>query len=163
MKAEVKAEWIKRLRSGKYTQTTGALHRVLGDDPRGDRYCCLGILCEIAVEQEVVKVFDPRPENNDRELEYGTDEGYAVSGVPPESVLVWAEVPKRQVSGRSVELHNDEFHFTVEKDTPLHEKLKETLGLSAYRGDDPEYSLVEMNDSGEFTFEEIADVIEQYF
>lgn len=164
MKAEVKAEWLKRLRSGKYTQTAGALHRVLGDDPGEHQFCCLGVLCEIAVEQEVVKVFDERPENDDRELEYGRTLMGAYTGVPPEEVLVWAEVPKRTLEDRhSTKINNDEFHFKVVPDSPLHEKLKAVVGLAEYRGENPEYSLVEMNDSGEFTFAEIADVIEQYF
>lgn len=40
MKPELKENWIKALRSGKYTQTSNHL-RV------NDGYCCLGVLCDV--------------------------------------------------------------------------------------------------------------------
>lgn len=47
MKKELKQKWIDALRSGKYTQTFGALKRVeeYEGNPVGD--CCLGVLCEV--------------------------------------------------------------------------------------------------------------------
>lgn len=163
MKAEVKAEWLKRLRSGEYKQTGGVLHRIVGDDDRVDTFCCLGVLCEIAVEQGVVKSFDSLPENSDREVDYGLTKSDATTGVPPQEVLVWAEVPKRQYDS-GLKVHNDEFHFEVEEGSEWHTRLGDTLnqGFAGSRSDRT-YSLVEMNDSGKFTFAEIADVIEQYF
>lgn len=47
MNREVKKKWIAALLSRKYKQGRHAL-RV------GDRYCCLGVLCELAVEAEVI-------------------------------------------------------------------------------------------------------------
>ena len=47
MEAELKSRWTARLRSGEYRQGKGAL-RKLGKD--SDSFCCLGVLCEIAVE-----------------------------------------------------------------------------------------------------------------
>jgi hypothetical protein len=42
MDAELKAKWVEALRSGKYQQLTpGGLRE-------GDRFCCLGVLCDIA-------------------------------------------------------------------------------------------------------------------
>ena len=41
MNPEIKAKWIEALRSGKYRQTKEYLKR-------GDKYCCLGVLCEVA-------------------------------------------------------------------------------------------------------------------
>lgn len=38
----LKKRWISALRSGKFRQGRGVLHR---SDNRGDRYCCMGILC----------------------------------------------------------------------------------------------------------------------
>jgi hypothetical protein len=49
---EVKAEWLKELRSGNYAQGSGYLRLSNGE------FCCLGILCEIAVKQGVI----PEPE-----------------------------------------------------------------------------------------------------
>jgi hypothetical protein len=46
--AEIMTEWTRRLESGDYLQGRGKLQE-------GDRYCCLGVLCEIAVEQGVIR------------------------------------------------------------------------------------------------------------
>ena len=44
MKAELKKEWIRRLRSGAYQQGTGYLR----DNSTGEEeYCCMGVLCDI--------------------------------------------------------------------------------------------------------------------
>lgn len=48
MNPEIKALWLEALRSGEYKQTTG----VLND---GCRYCCLGVLTDIAVQQGLGK------------------------------------------------------------------------------------------------------------
>lgn len=42
MKADLKAKWIKALRSGRYKQGKAELH------PTEDTYCCLGVLCKVA-------------------------------------------------------------------------------------------------------------------
>lgn len=54
---EIITEWVRRLRSGRYLQGVRALRR---PGQVGDTYCCLGVLCEIAVEQGVVE----KPEYN---------------------------------------------------------------------------------------------------
>lgn len=41
MKTEIKQLWIAALRSGEYQQGRGQLHT-------RDRFCCLGVLCDIA-------------------------------------------------------------------------------------------------------------------
>jgi hypothetical protein len=46
MNEEAKRLWVAALRSGKYDQTTGALRDGVG-------YCCLGVLCEVAIEAGV--------------------------------------------------------------------------------------------------------------
>ena len=40
LKDEVKSAWLEALRSGQYTQGRGALRA-------DDRYCCLGVLCDV--------------------------------------------------------------------------------------------------------------------
>lgn len=47
MNEEIKSRWIAKLESGDYDQTTGHLNV-------GSGYCCLGVLCEIAVEDGIV-------------------------------------------------------------------------------------------------------------
>ena len=55
MNPELKSRWIAKLRSGEYLQGKGAL-RKRGEEQ--DTFCCLGVLCEIAVEDGKVR----RPE-----------------------------------------------------------------------------------------------------
>lgn len=43
MNRALKEKWLKALRSGKYKQGTRLLR--YGDD--GDKFCCLGVLCDI--------------------------------------------------------------------------------------------------------------------
>jgi hypothetical protein len=47
IRREIYEEWLKRLRSGDYQKGVSYL-RV------GDKYCCWGVLCEIAVEADIV-------------------------------------------------------------------------------------------------------------
>ena len=44
MKPEVKKAWVKALRSGKYRKGKEYLRRQEG---KHDRYCCLGVLCDV--------------------------------------------------------------------------------------------------------------------
>lgn len=81
MDADIKQEWVRRLRSGDYKQGMAYLRRT------DDTYCCLGVLCEIAVEQNVI----PEPTNTNSFLE---DSYYAYgvgnTGVLPKVVMAWA-------------------------------------------------------------------------
>ncbi len=52
MNPEVKAEWIEALRSGEYKKGMG---RLRGADSPNDYYCCLGVLCELAVKAGVIE------------------------------------------------------------------------------------------------------------
>lgn len=52
MKPEIKDEWVKRLVSGIYPQGVSFLNSMGADRVR--RFCCLGVLCEMAVEDGVV-------------------------------------------------------------------------------------------------------------
>ena len=47
MNPEVKAKWLDALRGGTYQQGVGKLRDY-------DEYCCLGVLCDIAVEEGAV-------------------------------------------------------------------------------------------------------------
>lgn len=44
MDAQMKARWVKALRSGKYRQARGVLRT---SDAEGQTFCCLGVLCEV--------------------------------------------------------------------------------------------------------------------
>lgn len=69
MKAKVKKLWIKALRSNKYKQGRSQLKRGRDKDVR---YCCLGVLCEVAKGEGVIRSYR------------GTD------GFPSNKVLKWA-------------------------------------------------------------------------
>lgn len=47
MNAEVKKLWVEALRSGKYKQGKGSLRRVPSRSNDVDKFCCLGVLCDL--------------------------------------------------------------------------------------------------------------------
>jgi hypothetical protein len=53
----IQQEWVDALRSGKYKQGKGTLRR-------GDEFCCLGVLCEIAVKHGVIAPAKKEEETN---------------------------------------------------------------------------------------------------
>lgn len=48
MDQTIKAQWVAALRSGEYEQGRGTLH-----NPVANEYCCLGVLCDLAVRAGV--------------------------------------------------------------------------------------------------------------
>lgn len=48
MKKQIKQQWIKALKSGDYKPAQGLLCSVEDDDPKNVRFCCLGVLFDIA-------------------------------------------------------------------------------------------------------------------
>lgn len=52
MDPKIKQQWVAALRSGEYKQGAGALHRF---SEAGDTYCCLGVLCDLAVKASVCR------------------------------------------------------------------------------------------------------------
>lgn len=85
MNTEIKAAWVKALRSGDYEQ---GQHYLSYTDWGGQRrMCCLGVLCDLAVQQGVIP--PPRVDHHGRDL-YGVRYGSNIS-LPPE-VMAWAGV-----------------------------------------------------------------------
>jgi hypothetical protein len=118
-----KEEWIEALRSGNYEQTQGALRK-------DDKFCCLGVLCDISGEGEWASESD-----DDGEI------GYVV--------------PIERVGTQE-----DLYGFHSSKDTvtffgtlPLF--IREEMNLNLIEV----VKLAGFNDSG-YTFEDIADKIE---
>ncbi len=64
MDTAIKAEWVDALRSGDYAQGGGVLRR-------GNNFCCLGVLCDIAVKHGVIDA----PSDRDPEFYETDDEG----------------------------------------------------------------------------------------
>ncbi len=134
MNPEIKERWITALRSDEYRQTTNYLNRNGG-------YCCLGVLCEIAVEDGVVtkSFYDP-----DETIVMYSDpnDGYdKTTKVLPDAVAQWAGFGLTD---------NPEVEIFVD----LHDSSGERLR---------KISLAELNDRAGFNFHQIADVIEEKF
>jgi len=58
MNPEIKSKWIAALRSGQYEQARGGLQRILYRDNETGHidcgFCCLGVLCDIAMQEDEV-------------------------------------------------------------------------------------------------------------
>ena len=79
MKADIKEQWVKDLRSGDYSQVEGTLSD-------GEGYCCLGVLCEQAVRAGVIEK-TATPDG----VRYGTETEFSW-GALPDPVVKWAEL-----------------------------------------------------------------------
>jgi hypothetical protein len=97
MNPEIRARWAAALRSGTYRQGHHALHQQQLD---GDKFCCLGVLCDLAVKAGVqVDVF------RNGETSY---DGFP--DILPPSVAAWAGLdgpnPYLTTYGRAGELND---------------------------------------------------------
>jgi len=84
MNTKVKAKWLKALRSGEYEQGTGVLVN------EKDRFCCLGVLCNISGRGE----WEKRPEHEDWYYKIN-DQDYRYGGLP-RGIAKWSEVQSYQ-------------------------------------------------------------------
>lgn len=105
MNPEIKKRWLEALRSGKFKQGRGQLR-----DSR-DQLCCLGVLCELAVQDGVI----PEAQLDEGFYKY-MSEGLAHYLYPPQSVADWAGLPQtnpRAVStNQALSVLNDGRHYT---------------------------------------------------
>lgn len=81
MNPEVKEMWVNALESGEYLK---GKYRLREQEGTVDKYCCLGVLCDLAVKNTII----PEPKRNimDNVWEYVGDE----RAVLPEAVRDWA-------------------------------------------------------------------------
>ena len=80
MNSEIKEKWLAALRSGKYQKGQNSLRSQSGSD---NLYCCLGVLCEIHMEETKEGTWY---DNN----AYGIDISESQRGYLPRSVKDWA-------------------------------------------------------------------------
>jgi hypothetical protein len=73
--SEIRAKWVAALKSGEYSQTRGMLRR-------RDGFCCLGVLCDLAVKEGII----PEPTLSVGNKIYSYDEE---AGVLPVKVREW--------------------------------------------------------------------------
>lgn len=97
MKQEVADLWTEALRSGDYTQATGALVDVDGSNGEIVGHCCLGVLCDLAVKAGVKVDYEGPKEHRgeydptDPEDVYWTGVTYdGADALLPKSVMDWA-------------------------------------------------------------------------
>jgi hypothetical protein len=134
VKTEIKKQWVEALRSGNYVQGKHRLHQ----DIEGDQeFCCLGVLCDLAV-QAGVKVERSKGQDADEDDVYYYDNQMDLL---PDSVMQWADMDTR--GGDFVMEDPDE---------------EGPHGLPRYL----ESTLAEENDRGR-TFEDLAALIEELF
>lgn len=132
MKQEIKERWIEKLESGDYPQTTGELFD-------GHGYCCLGVLCEVAVEDGIVekindgdnyKVGYRAPHVRSDGTPYtepGRVSTYIENSVLPRAVQIWAGLDN--VSPTVPFLDPEEIEPGEARETELSE-LNDTIGLN---------------------------------
>lgn len=130
LKPDIKAAWVEALRSGKYQQGKNYLNSE-------GRYCCLGVLCELAVEAGVTG--RNAPEGPYRVVSYGARADD--TGCGPD-VVRWAYEGHPGMGAWMVPFEEGD------PGNPFPDR--------------DEVHLIALNDDGEKTFGEIADVIERY-
>lgn len=95
MDQQIKHEWVANLKSGGVKQCRFRLYKVVED-----AHCCLGVLCEMAVEAGIIK------KSGDRHIKYG-GLGHSL----PDAVVEWAKLnsnnPQPKHSGSSLIGLND--------------------------------------------------------
>ncbi len=138
MNPEVKAKWLTALRSGMFGQTRSKL-----SDGEGN-YCCLGVLCEVALRDESKPERLVKDCTGQRYGDMGTDSSRAYL---PRMVQEWAGL-----IDDSGYFKNDNGDFNDNGVEIVREDGTIILGNS----------LASLNDD-KATFEEIANVIEEYF
>lgn len=131
MNPEIKAQWVAALRSGKYKQGKNVLHNV-----DAGTYCCLGVLCDLAVKAGVISVGSHEYHSDaggDIEVYGATGDKYAQGGVTlPAEVVTWA---------------------SLEDGNP-------NVYVEDVDGNEYPQDLAELNDDCDYTFSQLAELIE---
>lgn len=82
--------WVRDLESGTRQQTKGELHR---RSDGVDRYCCLGVLCEVALSDGLnIDVLEVPMVGNDVSRSYDNTGGYE-----PDAVDDWLDVDTTEI------------------------------------------------------------------
>lgn len=92
--------WVRALRSGEYKQTTRVLHNI-----QENAFCCLGVLCELAVQNKVCDKIDSGG--------VVTMYAYTSHNTLPHSVMNWADM--KSIEG----------YFPIEINLPCLTKLND--------------------------------------
>lgn len=136
MNQDIKKRWVDALRSGEYEQAKNYLSTP-------DGYCCLGVLCEIAVEDGVV---------------FKDDETY-FSKEEPQNDFSAEELPRAVIEWAGLE---DENHAENPLSDVKYARNANDVSIHLPRPAGRENAhLSELNDDMGFDFKMIADVVER--
>lgn len=92
MNPEIKERWVAALRSGNYRQGTEKLaHQMTRTMPM--KHCCLGVLCELAIEDGIIEAQSSRYGVSGQMRFYGNETDGWKSTSLPVAVMEWAGVP----------------------------------------------------------------------
>lgn len=97
----VKAKWTAALRSGNYQQSTEYLQRRVDGE---SYYCCLGVLCELAIEARI-SVSATEHTSSTRGIDSYVLYNGGV-GLPPDTVVAWARLEEEDI--QDLIMMNDE-------------------------------------------------------
>lgn len=149
---EVADRWAAELRSGNYAQTKGALHVVLSNvSRRPEGFCCLGVLCEIAVRDGIIDLPEQDPyEGNGESIVYDNYEG---NQSLPGDLVINDFAGLKSDTGMGV-TYGDIKEFISDRNM-----IRSIFG-NEFPHDDYQTSLVDLNDVG-VPFTTIADIVEK--
>lgn len=104
MNPEIKVLWVKALRSGKYRQGKHTLGKPGRCAAHGAKFCCMGVLCELAVDAGIIERKVILTSQREEIYEYGGRSVFV-----PVEVEVWAGLQETNplASQRTLAKHND--------------------------------------------------------
>lgn len=142
MKPEIKEMWVKALRSGEYEQGT---HQLVGDN----KYCCLGVLCDIARKCGIVEIREATDNMGITHLFYGTPEEYNIPHKSNVDIGPKYEVlPKSVMEWSGLDLNNPELNIRDDDED--------------WRNNGPyPVPMSELNDEFGYGFHRLANLIEK--
>lgn len=138
-------KWVAALESGEYTQTEGTLQRInrkYHDDPEVG-FCCLGVLCDLAVKEGVIEPPTPNVSGIKNTFDGNNSD-------LPESVRVWAGLPEANPTVDITSLGLVVERYIAEEDRYVEEV-------------DKEESLAELNDEHGLGFHTIAQILRENY
>ena len=126
MNVDIKDMWVKALRSGEYEQGVGALCE-------NGKYCCLGVLADIASKKGVTEKYITSDGAGFYHDVHPAGTEYGASSVLPHLVLAWAYMEQGNAYGNFTDPFNGRIH-----------------------------TLTAINDADRFSFDKIADIIDYF-
>ena len=145
MKQDICDLWVRELRSGKWKQRQGSLANL-----ERTEHCCLGVLCELAIEHGVN--IEAKPDfnsDNERLLHFGEPTPNLPEGVKDPYVSV-SYLPAKVKEWAGMKTRDGVLPMAAQ------DELESKFGGACY------FSLVDLNDKPDSSFRQVADIIDRY-